>query len=44
MLTINIPKHFPNAMVYGVDIEEIAIAKARQNKNQTSNLFYAALN
>jgi methylase of polypeptide subunit release factors len=34
MLTINIAKHFPNAMVYGIDIEEIAIAKAKENKKK----------
>ena len=34
MLTINIAKHFPNAMVYGIDIEEIAIAKAKVNKKK----------
>lgn len=34
MLTINIAKHFPNAMVYGVDIEEKAIAKAKENKKK----------
>ena len=34
MPTINIAKHFPNAMVYGIDIEEIAIAKAKQNKKK----------
>jgi methylase of polypeptide subunit release factors len=32
MLILNIAKHFPNAMVYGVDIEETAIAKAKENK------------
>jgi methylase of polypeptide subunit release factors len=34
MLTINIAKHVPNAMVYGIDIEEIAIAKAKENKKK----------
>ena len=34
MLILNIAKHFPNAMVYGVDIEEIAIAKAKENKKK----------
>ena len=34
MLTINIAKHVPNAMVYGVDIEEEAIAKAKENKKK----------
>ena len=37
MLTINIAKHFPNAMVYGIDIEEIAIAKAKEN-NMKENI------
>jgi methylase of polypeptide subunit release factors len=32
MLILNIAKHFPNAMVYGVDIEEITIAKAKENQ------------
>ena len=34
MLTINIAKHFPNAMVYEIDIEEITIAKAMENKKK----------
>ena len=34
MLILNIAKHFPNAMVYGVDIEEKAIAKAKENKKK----------
>jgi methylase of polypeptide subunit release factors len=34
MLTINIAKHFPNTMVYGNDIEEKAIAKAKENKKK----------
>jgi precorrin-6B methylase 2 len=34
MLTINIAKHFPNAMVYGIDRGEIAIAKAKENKKK----------
>jgi ubiquinone/menaquinone biosynthesis C-methylase UbiE len=33
-LILNIAKHFPNAMVYGVDIEEITIAKAKENKKK----------
>jgi len=33
-LTLKIAKHFPDAMVYGIDIEEIAIAKAKENKKK----------
>jgi len=36
MLTLNIAKHFPNAMVYGIDIEEIAIAQAKENKKKAN--------
>ena len=34
MLTLNLAKHFLNAMDYGIDIEEIAIAKAKENKKK----------
>lgn len=30
-LTVNIAKHFPNAKVFGIDLDQTAIAKAKEN-------------